>query len=319
MIQNIEDRVGKRPVTERELQEQRKNSPYLLMSYVLARYAQAQDWFNGVELGGSQTLELHHIFPKALLREKYDLRADSRTVDQVANLALLLQRANGRISSSAPDTYLTQIPHERLRAQQIPQDESLWKVENFEAFLLERRRMLAEAINRLLANLAGEPSFWTVNNAEMQEMRIDALEHTMRDLVIDRLTESFGANTWTHAIPSQIRKNVEYRIEQLLTAHPFRDEEFISLEGKLSLCQFSDYPKLIESNWTLFQDLFGKLEQFNSNYQLVTNARNAIKHNRELSRSELAAAEAGLVWLEECLRKYEQNDDESLEESVELA
>ncbi|MCB0036306.1 MAG: DUF262 domain-containing protein, partial [Anaerolineales bacterium] len=67
LLQNIYDRVGKRPITERELRDQRKNSPFMMMSYVLARRNRAEDWFNGVHIGSDQVLELHHIFPKAIL------------------------------------------------------------------------------------------------------------------------------------------------------------------------------------------------------------------------------------------------------------
>jgi hypothetical protein len=63
MVQNIEDAVGRRPITERELQNQQKNSPIMVLTYVLARYAQADDWFNGIQVGGGQSLEFHHIFP----------------------------------------------------------------------------------------------------------------------------------------------------------------------------------------------------------------------------------------------------------------
>ena len=78
MIQFIEDKSGRLAVNEREMREQRKNSPFLLMSYVLARYSDAQDWFNGMSIGGSSKLELHHIFPKAILKQRYQLRKDSR-------------------------------------------------------------------------------------------------------------------------------------------------------------------------------------------------------------------------------------------------
>src|SRR5579859_6664558 len=77
MIQNIEDVVGpQRPITERELRDQKKNSPYMLMAYVLARRLHAQDWFSGVVIGSDHISEyhLHHIFPKSQLSDTYSLR-----------------------------------------------------------------------------------------------------------------------------------------------------------------------------------------------------------------------------------------------------
>jgi hypothetical protein len=97
MIQNIEDKVGHgRRITERELEDELSNSPYMVMAYVLARRHQAKDWFNGVAISAGQDVEYHHIFPKALLNQYYKERSQSRLVNQVANLVFLSQRANAK-------------------------------------------------------------------------------------------------------------------------------------------------------------------------------------------------------------------------------
>lgn len=304
MIQNLEDQVGQRPVTERELREQRVNSPFTIMVYVLARHAHAQDWFSGVEIGGGQTLEFHHIFPKKLLRDTYDLKADSRIVDQIANLVFVSQRVNRKMASTAPDAYLPAIAEERLRAQSVPMDKDLWSQDRFEAFMLERRKLLADAINRLLQSLSDKPALWTLGDTKMLELRIDDLERTMRLLVGNRLLEAYGENGWERCVPKQIRSNIEHRHQQQVTTRPYLNGEYDTLQGKLSHCQFSDYPKIMQANWSLYEDIFGKVDNFEQYYRFATDARNAIKHHRELSRSELAAAEAGLLWLEECLHSF---------------
>lgn len=322
MIRNIEDVVGsRRPVTERELQEQRKNSPYMLMAYVLARYAQAEDWFNGVVIGPNQPLEIHHIFPKALLRDHYDLRADSRIVDKVANLAFLSQRANARISASAPSSYLPTIEQRRLATQSVSVDPSLWTMDKFEAFLHQRRTMLADAINRLLQSLTDNPAVWSVGSAAVLESRVNALEHGLRDTIDDRLSEAWGCSAWERSIPKPIKANVEGRVRQRLQANPFEIGTYDSLAAKLDLAQFSDYPKIITANWQLFEDGFGKADVFDDRVRAVIDARNAFKHNREPNASELALAEAGLLWLEGCLERIRavnaEDDEESEEEGVE--
>lgn len=305
MIQNIEDQVGRRPVTERELRDQRKNSSYMTMAYVLARNAGAQDWFNGVAIGGSQALELHHIFPKAVLRETYNLQSASRTVDQVANLAFLSKRANNRISNQSPAEYLSKLDPQRLRAQSIPLDPALWTINHFEKFLLERRRLLAEEINTLLQSLTEEPSLIAFGDAEMLKTRVETIEHRLRDLVDERLTESRGVDAWNHCVPGDIRRSVRGRIEQRVSANPFEIGQYDSLAGKLIHCQFSDYPKIITANWSLFEDVFGQTAKFEQHHRTVTDARNTLAHNRLLSHVDRASTEAGLSWFEACLRRLD--------------
>ncbi len=205
MIQNLEDKIGRnRPVTERELRDQRKNSPFMIISYVLARRANAQDWFNGVIIHGTQSLEFHHIFPKEVLREKYDLRANSYLIDQVANLAFLSKRANLKINSRPPGQYLQDVQEHRLKAQNIPMDSKLWELNTFEDFLQARREALATSINQMLQSLTDKPAMWMVSQADQLDNRINTIETILRSLVADRLNEVFGDDAWNH-VPSQIR------------------------------------------------------------------------------------------------------------------
>lgn len=316
MIQNIEDKVGKRPVTERELRDQRKNSPFMIMTYVLARNNQAQDWFNSVTIGSNQKLELHHIFPKEVLRENYDLKTESRTVDQVANLAYLSQRANSRIRSKPPSEYLPTIDQHNLRAQYVPLDPALWTLEQFEGFLLQRRTLLADAINQLLQSLTTEPSLWPSSDVQILEARVDTIERQMRDLIAERLTEARGEHAW-ELLPANVRSSLTDRIEQKNRKNPFDAGQFDSFIGKLEACQFSDYLKIIRANWLLFKDAFGDEPLLTQHYKAVTDVRNALKHNNELNRSDKALGEAGLLWLEDCLLAVSSRDSEAEEQADE--
>lgn len=319
MIQSIEDKSGRRPVTERELREQRKNSPFMVMSYVLARYANAQDWFNGVSVGGSTTLEFHHIFPKAVLRQRYQLRKDSRTVDQVANLAFLSKRVNLKISSTSPADYLQAIDASRRQAQYVPSDPALWTLAQFEEFVLQRRHLLADGINKLLASLTDNPVLVVPSDVDLLEARIEALEHELRDLVADRLTEARGEGALEHCVPQGTRKGILSRLQQRLGKNPFEAGDFSTLSELLGFCQFSDYAKIMRDNWASFSDVFGEGKSFDQHIAAVTTARNAFAHNNPIGKSDLLSAEAGLIWVEECLRKLEQSqvieaEDEEAEE-----
>lgn len=325
MIQSIEDKSGRRPVSERELREQRKNSPFMVMSYVLARYANAQDWFNGVAIGGGSGLEFHHIFPKAVLRQRYQLRKDSRTVDQVANLAFLSKRANLKIGSKSPADYLQNIDSTRLQAQCVPGDTALWTLEQFEEFVLQRRQLLADGINKLLASLTDTPMLAVPSDVELLEARIEALEHGLRDLVAERLIEARGDGALEHCVPGNIKTEIRKRKAQRLGKNPFEADDFTTLADLLQFCQFSHYAAIMRANWALFSENFGEGKSFDQHIAAVTSARNAFAHNNPIGKADLLIAEAGLIWIEECLRKIEQDqaaeaeDEEVDEPEAELA
>ncbi len=319
MIRNIEDVVGsQRPVMENELRNQLKNSPYMVMAYVLARSFGAQDWFNVVVIGNdhSSDLVLHHIFPKSLLSEEYKLREDSRTVDQVANLVFLSAGISKSVANRFPVEYLVEIDEQRLRSQSVPLQRDLWKVDQFEGFILQRRKLLADAINQLLQSLTDDKRLWVHTSVEMMEMRVNVLERQLRTLVEDCLSESRGEGAWDNLVPTEIQSAVKYRVALHVASKPFESGQYETLASKLSFCQFSDYPKIIKANWSLFDDIFGKETTFDKYIGLTIEARNALKHGRDLSHVDLASAEAGLVWLEQCLSNVKYEEDELVAEPV---
>lgn len=317
MIQNIEDVVGhKRPVTENELRDQRKNSPYMLMSYILARRANAQDWFNGMVISNDHASELvlHHIFPKTFLGKQYRLREESRIVDQVANLVFLTTPLSKADINRSPVEYLPKIEEQRLKAQYIPLEPKLWAVDQFEECMLQRRTLLADAINQLLVSLTEDKRIWVSSTKDILEMRIDVLERQLRILIERRLDEARGDGAWDMLVPAEIRNSVGRLVKKEVENKPFEAGQHETLEAKLKFCLYSELLKIIKENWVLFQDVFGKETKLEQYSYFVLNARNKIKHGNALSELELASAEAGLLWLEECLRmvKLEEETEDEL-------
>jgi hypothetical protein len=128
---------------------------------VLARAREARDWFSGIRLydravGKSNGLESHHIFPKAVLQKTgFKANEDRAVINEVANRAFLTQRANRRIHSTPPAEYLREVEENQpgaLRAQCVPMDRELWKVDRYLDFLAARRRLLALAMNEFIAS-----------------------------------------------------------------------------------------------------------------------------------------------------------------------
>ncbi|HOF88629.1 MAG TPA: DUF262 domain-containing protein [Armatimonadota bacterium] len=128
--------------------------------YMLTRAAHARDWGTGAELshhllGRLSRLELHHIFPKAVLYKHGYSRGE---VNALANFTFLTQETNLLVSDRLPEIYLADFAAQHpgaLESTWIPMDPTLWKVERYRDFLAERRRLLAAATHELLDSLLG--------------------------------------------------------------------------------------------------------------------------------------------------------------------
>ncbi|WP_405382842.1 DUF262 domain-containing protein [Phascolarctobacterium sp.] len=123
--------------------------------YLLTRTGHARDWGSDVELknallGGSSSLDVHHIFPKDVL---YKAGKSKAIVNALANYAFLTKATNIAISNKKPEDYFPVYRKKcpgAMDTHWIPNDPNLWKVENYEKFLEERRKLLADAANSLL-------------------------------------------------------------------------------------------------------------------------------------------------------------------------
>ena len=128
--------------------------------YALTRVGEARDWGTGQALrrsllGKMSALELHHIFPKALLRDLYHFRE----INAVANFCFLTRDTNLQIGARPPSEYFPEVEARHpgaLASQWIPMAPELWEVENYPRFLEARRALLADAANRMLGELRHE-------------------------------------------------------------------------------------------------------------------------------------------------------------------
>ena len=146
--------VGRLEVSADDLDGAGINSPFFLAAYLACHRRGAEDWGNGTRLsprnlGVPYTLERHHIFPRAVISDRYD----RKDVNEIANLAFISKRANLRIGKKAPIDYLDDIPQERLEQQFVPTERALWHVDAYQDFLQRRRELLANGINEVFASL----------------------------------------------------------------------------------------------------------------------------------------------------------------------
>ena len=129
------------------------------MLYMLTRVCGARDWCSGLALSANMLgkfnfLQLHHVFPKALLyKHGYSLSE----VNAVANFCFLTQECNAKIGDKAPEEYFEEAERTHpgaLSSQWIPTDRELWRIQNYRQFLAARRELLAKAGNEFLDGLA---------------------------------------------------------------------------------------------------------------------------------------------------------------------
>jgi hypothetical protein len=142
----------------RDFEGATKSNRFYPLLYMLTRVWHARDWETGVELtahllGKLANLQVHHIFPKALL---YDYGYSQQDVNAIANFTFLTQETNLIVSDRNPVDYLEEFAARNpgvLQSHWIPMERELWRVENYMDFLSARRELLAQAANDFLDSL----------------------------------------------------------------------------------------------------------------------------------------------------------------------
>ncbi|MFC5815133.1 GmrSD restriction endonuclease domain-containing protein [Nonomuraea harbinensis] len=151
-------RGGNLEIQSHDFEGSTRGSRFYPLLYMLTRVKSARDLGSGLELraemlGKLTSLQVHHIFPKALL---YRAGYDRVQVNAIANFCFLTQDTNLMISKRAPADYFAEAEAKHpgiLASQWIPTDPELWRPERYLDFLEARRHLLAEAAQSFLAEL----------------------------------------------------------------------------------------------------------------------------------------------------------------------
>ncbi|HPT58194.1 MAG TPA: DUF262 domain-containing protein [Fervidobacterium sp.] len=158
MVANLRRDIPSFDITPEMIEGKYQQHSFLPLIFVISRKKNAEDWFTGTVLsstnvGPEHKIELHHIFPRAVLEESGDFEAHE--IDDIANIAFLSQKANRTILKSKPEDYLTKIEVDRLKNQFVPMDANLWRGDRFRDFLVARRKLITEAINEYMKEIGG--------------------------------------------------------------------------------------------------------------------------------------------------------------------
>jgi len=163
LINEIQDLRGRLEVTPADLEGRGAPHPLHKMLYVITKNKKAIDWANGGPISGTigdyYSIQSHHIFPQAYLYKEIfesENHLDKKKVNEIANRAFVTRDTNYNITDKAPIEYLQRVENlypGALAKQFIPMNKELWNVENYDSFLEERRKLIAEEINRFLHEL----------------------------------------------------------------------------------------------------------------------------------------------------------------------
>jgi hypothetical protein len=110
-------------------------------------------------MGKKYALENDHIFPYSKLKKQgygQENRLKYSLAQEMTNRAILTQIANRTKSAADAKVYLADVKSrwpDSLGLQCVPQDPTLWEIENYEAFLQTRRTALASHLNAFLKGI----------------------------------------------------------------------------------------------------------------------------------------------------------------------
>lgn len=164
LIENLKEEEGEPEVSPKTLDMRGVRHPLYNMMTIAARKDGAVDWDNGLKLretiGKNYSIQKHHIFPRSVLTDNgYDTgksQSDKKRVNEIANRVPLTKSGNLEIFAKPPSKYLPVVREKypgALESLFVPLNEELWKVENYEEFLEERRRLIVRGINQYMESL----------------------------------------------------------------------------------------------------------------------------------------------------------------------
>jgi hypothetical protein len=157
LIDRLRQQVGRLEITPEELQGRNQRSALFKTMFLAFRAAGAKDWRSQVAIaldhsGSQHALQFHHIFPRAVLKEHYT----PRETDDISNLCFIAGKTNRQISDKPPAHYFPTTIEKNgpiaFQAQCIPTEAHLLAIEDYKAFLQQRRSRVAERLNQFLGN-----------------------------------------------------------------------------------------------------------------------------------------------------------------------
>ena len=263
----------------------------------------ASDWMTGtVPKFGS--LDDHHIVPKSW--GKHTANDQGRLIDSILNRTPLTTETNRKvIREQLPNEYLPDLidANGETLVRDILESHFISSIafeillrdpftnEDFEEFLTERQRTLQDAIENLLVKerLDLPPTLRDLDT------KIESIELSLRRR-IDIALESEPTK-----IPSNVRLNIEDRLQSALKRNPALDsDDYETVEGKLQYADLRELQNIILNKkiWHRFEGQFSNKETTGIRFRQLTDLRNSIRHSRQVDEITQKEGEAAILWFE---------------------
>ncbi|MBB5773722.1 hypothetical protein HD596_000478 [Nonomuraea jabiensis] len=263
-------RGGNLEIQPHDFEGSTQGSRFYPLLYMLTRVKGARDLGSGLELkaemlGKLTSLQVHHIFPKALL---YRAGYDRTQVNAIANFCFLTQDTNLKINKRSPEDYFAEAQAKHpgvLASQWIPEDPDLWRPERYLDFLAARRELLAEAAQSLLTELRDG----ALGAGQLGPVGVSETQDDVRVAQIKGMVEAMRQLGYVEpALDSEIADPVDGRV--LAVAEAFWPEGLQTGQGKPVVLELdsdsSDVARLEELGFMVFTSvdaLLGYAERLN--------------------------------------------------------
>lgn len=245
--------------------------------------------------------EVHHLFPQAWLASK-GVR-DRRRIHQVANLADAGWYENTAIGGGSPRQYVPRF-RERLgfdddRWGRMCAEHALplrWDTLEYDEFLIERRRRMAELIRVAYRKLGGEKDAspmdppWFLAGAESVWRRIVETERALRACVRDVYAKVYGVHAAAR-VRDALGASEQDALDRAMRSRPALSDP-LSVVDYLYLGQL---PRLVfaPEAWQVARTRLSSTDarqKLQSAIDVIAPVRNQIAHVREVSSEQLQRA-----------------------------
>lgn len=246
---------------------------------------------------------LHHVFPLKYLRENKP--EDKELFDSVVNIIFIPAITNIDISGTEPMIYINDFEKNNpnldkiLARHLIPNIKESGLLENdFSKFLDYRASQIFQSF-RVRTGFAS-PSEELFETEPTKP--IDILETRLRSFIHDKLKNLVEDSYWEEFIPTDIKKTVDLKIQNEIRRHPYKLDEYMRDDVRITFLDFMDYLKVINSNWDVFEHFFGNKNELEEHLKSLKNYRNPVKHVRDLDQVDKKRGEAAVLWFENILK-----------------
>jgi hypothetical protein len=246
--------------------------------------------------------EVHHLFPEVWLHARGI--HDRRRVNQVANLADTGWHENSSIGGRGPADYVPRL-REKLniddeRWGRLCAEHALplgWESMEYEEFLRDRRRRMADIVRVAYRQLGGESDAppvtppWFLPGAEVVWQRIAETERALRAIVREVYAARFGdsaASRIEAAVPEGERQTLARNLARRPPgAEPLSIVDYLYL-GQLPAILFA--PDVQQEARVLFIGPQDPKQRLLAAISEIAPVRNEIAHVREIDRDRLLRA-----------------------------